>query len=170
MKNLKLSLCLALGLLAGVSSSAFAVAPTVSTTFKVKITITNSCDAAALAANDVDFGSHSFLDSNITASTSLSVKCTNGAPYTIALNAGLNAGTPGDVTTRRMLNGASNFIPYNLYQDSALASVWGSTTGTNTIASTGTGVAQSFPVYAKALPGNVPAGLYVDTVQATVTY
>lgn len=168
MKSLKLSVCLALGLLAGASSAAFA--STASTTFQVKITITNACDAAALSAGDIDLGSHSFLDSNINGSSSLSVKCTNGAPYTIALNAGSNPSTPGDVTTRRMLNGAANYVPYNLYKDSAFATVWGLTLGTNTVASTGTGVAQSFPIYAKALPGNVPAGVYVDTVQATVTY
>ena len=43
-------------------------------------------------------------------------------PYTIALNAGLNAGTAADVTTRRMRNTdtgvtANNFVGYQLYQD-----------------------------------------------------
>lgn len=168
MKSFKLASCLAIALLGGISSAAFAA--TTSTNFQVKIAITNACDAASLTASDVDFGSHSFLDSNITANGNISVKCTNGAPYSIALNAGTNPATPGDVTTRRMLNGTANYIPYNLYQNAGLTTVWGATTGTDTLAATGTGLVQSFPVYGKALPGNVPAGAYVDTVQATVTY
>lgn len=163
LKLLALSAMLALGF------GSAAHAATASTNFQVTITITNSCDAASLAATDVNFGSHTFLDSNIVASSNLSVKCTTGAPYQIALNAGANPSTPGDTTTRRMSDG-TNFVPYNLYSDAAYSSSWGDTSTTGEVAATGTGAVQSFPIYGKALPGNVPAGTYNDTIQATVTY
>lgn len=162
-KLLALSAMLALGF------GSAAHAATATTNFQVNITITNACDAASLAATDVNFGSHSFLDSNIVASSNLSVKCTTGAAYKIALNAGANASAPGDTTTRRMTDG-TNFVPYNLFSDSAYSASWGDTDATGQVAATGTGAVQTFPIYGKALPGNVPAGNYSDTVQATVTY
>lgn len=168
MKKLKLALMLSLGLVAFSASNVFAA--TASTTFQVKITITNACDAASLAATNVDFGSHTFLDTNITANSSLSVKCTNGAPYTLSLDPGQNAATPGDTTTRRMLNGTTNYVPYNLFSNAGLTTSWGNTSTTGQVSGTGTGAVQSYPIYGKALPGNVPAGAYLDVVQATVTY
>lgn len=162
-------LALSVFLLTGIGLVSQANAGTASTNFQVTINITNACDAASLTAGNVDFGTHTFLDSNITASSNLTVKCTTGAPYQIALNAGANPATPGDTTTRRMING-TNYVPYNLYSDAAYSASWGDTSTTGQLSETGTGVTQTFPIYGKASPGNVPAGTYTDTVQATVTY
>ena len=166
LKTLALSLLLITGMGAMAPQASAASA---SANFQVTITITNACDAASLTVGDVNFGSHSFLDSNITASSNLSVKCTNGAPYQIALSAGANPSTPGDTTSRRMTDG-TNFVPYNLYSDAAYSASWGNSSTTGQVSQTGTGAVQTFPIYGKATPGNVPAGNYVDTVQATVTY
>lgn len=169
MKNLKLLAGATLALLVSASLPAFAASA--NTNFQVKINVTNACDAAALAVGDVDFGNHSFLDSNITASSNLSVKCTNGAPFTLSLDAGTNPATAGDTTTRRMkLAASASYVPYNLFSDSALATSWGDTVASGQVAGVGTGAAQTFPVYGKALLGNVIAGAYTDQVQATVTY
>jgi len=49
--------------------------------------------------------------------------------------------------------------------------VWGNTIGTNTVASTGTGAAQSFTVYGRIPSQTTPApATYTDTITVTVTY
>ncbi|OYR19401.1 spore Coat Protein U domain protein [Brucella thiophenivorans] len=62
-------------------------------------------------------------------------------------------------------------ITYSLYRNAARDTVWGDTTGTNTLAGTGTGAAQQLTVYGRVPPQNTPApGTYTDTVTATITY
>ena len=91
-------------------------------------------------------------------------------PFNIGLNAGTYVGAT--VSTRRMSNGA-NSIPYTLYRDSNRTLNWGNTISTDTQAGTGTGNNQSISVYGRVAGGaavNVPAGVYTDTIQATITY
>jgi spore coat protein U-like protein len=62
-------------------------------------------------------------------------------------------------------------MTYGLYQDAAFATPWGNTVATDTFASTGTGIAQTFPVYGQITAGqNVSVGTYSDTVAVTVNY
>jgi len=149
------------------------------TTFNVKLLVTKACTITAAAATDVDFGTQtSTTTGNVDNTGSLTVQCTPLTPYTIALNAGSNAGTTGDVTTRRMKNTnasvtTNNYVGYQLYTDVTRGSVWGTTTGTNTQAGIGLGINQSYTVYGRItnLAGNNPAtGNYQDTVTATITY
>lgn len=149
------------------------------TTFNVKIIITKACTITAAAATDVDFGSAlSTATAPSNAQGTITAQCSALTPYTIALNAGSNAGTANDVTTRRMINtnGAvttNNYVGYQLYQDSGHANVWGSTTGTNTVAGTGTGLAVAYNVYgqvANPSVNNAATGNYQDTVTATISY
>ena len=149
------------------------------TSFNVKIIILKACTITAAAATDVDFGSvvyDSTADKD--AQGSVTARCTPLTPYTIALNAGANAGTANDVTTRRMKHTTAgvitnNYVAYQLYRDGARALVWGSTTGTNTMAGSGTGLDQAYPVYGRVAnpsTNNAAAGSYLDTVVATITY
>ena len=100
---------------------------------------------------------------------SVSVKCTNGADYNVALN----GGATDDVAARQMSNGTDT-IAYQLYQDAALGDVWGETTGTDTVEGTGTGFTGNdfdHVVYAQAtLTGDETAGDYTDTITATVSF
>ena len=149
------------------------------TTFNVKIIITKACTITAAAATDVDFGS---ALSNATAPSNaqgtITAQCSALTPYTVALNAGANAGTANDVTTRRMKNTdasvtANNFVGYQLYRDAAHTNVWGATTGTNTAAGIGTGLGQAVNVYGQVANPSVnhaAAGNYQDTITATITY
>jgi len=108
----------------------------------------------------------------------VTAQCSALTPYTISLNAGANAGTANDVTTRRMKNTnaavtANNYVGYQLYQDAAHTLVWGATTGTNTQAGIGTGLAVPYIVYGQILnlsTANAATGNYLDTVTATITY
>jgi spore coat protein U-like protein len=69
-----------------------------------------------------------------------------------------------------MTNGAAT-INYSLYQDSGRATLWGNTVGTNTVAGTGNGAAQTLTVYGRVPVQAAPAvGTYADTVQLVVTY
>lgn len=149
------------------------------TTFNVKIIITKACTITAAAATDVDFGTAvSTATTPSNAQGTITAQCSALTPYTIALNAGANAGTANDVTTRRMKNTnvavtTNNFVGYQLYQDAAHATVWGATTGTNTVAGIGTGLAVPYPVYgqiANPSVNNAATGNYQDTVTATISY
>lgn len=149
------------------------------TTFNVKIIITKACTITAAAATDVDFGSAlSTATTPANAQGSVTAQCSALTPYTIALNAGSNAATANDVTTRRMRNTdaavtTNNFVGYQLYSNAGHTTVWGATAGTNTMAGTGNGLAQAYPIYgqvANPSVNNAATGNYQDTVTATISY
>ncbi len=149
------------------------------TTFDVKIIILKACTITAAAATDVDFGSVTYDSTAIVdAQGSVTARCSPLTPYNIALNAGNNASTPADITTRRMkhidpLVLANNFVGYQLYRNAARSQVWGNTVATNTQAGTGNGANQVYPVYGRVAnpsTNNAAAGSYLDTITATIVY
>jgi spore coat protein U-like protein len=134
--------------------------------FTVSATVLKKC---TVTASTLNFGSSvGLLASAVPATTTLGVQCSNGTPYNVGLDAGLNGG--GNINARKMVLGA-NSVAYQLYQNSGRTIVWGNTIGANTVPGTGTGNSQSLTVY-----GNVPAqttppaGSYNDTITVTVTY
>ncbi|MBI3311354.1 MAG: spore coat U domain-containing protein [Serratia liquefaciens] len=122
----------------------------------------------------INFGTYSSLSNIIDASATgsagagtLTLTCTTGTPYTVALNDGLHVTTGNQ---RRMSSVAGAFISYNLYKDQARTSSWAN--GANALTGTGTGAAVPLIVYAR-----VPAAVttpdpdtYNDTVTMTVTW
>ncbi|SAL35077.1 secreted pili protein involved in motility and biofilm formation [Caballeronia terrestris] len=145
-----------------------ALAATRTTTFSVTLTLQNDCQ---IAANTLNFGNSGVIATNIDQTTTLSVTCTNGAPY----NVGLDAGSVGGSTVaNRLLGGTGTPAPtvaYQLYRDAARSLIWGQTVGTDTQSGTGTGAAQTLTVYGRVAPQNTPAaGTYSSTVTATVTF
>lgn len=142
-----------------------AQAQSVTDNMPVTITIQNACEIST-APTTLDFGTHGVLSSTVDNTSTISVTCTTAAPY----NIGLNGGVSGDINARTMLNGTDS-VAYQLYQEAARTTVWGDTVGTNTLASTGTGVEQYFSVYGRVAPQTTPpANTYNDTVTVTVTY
>lgn len=141
-------------------------AQTATTNFDVRITIAAEC--RIVAANPLDFGSAGVLAANVDVATSMQVVCTNTTPYNIGLNGGSTAG--GTTTTRLMTSGTAT-VAYQLFRDAGHTLNWGTTVGTNTLASTGTGNTQTFPIYGRVIPQATPApGNYTDNVTVTVTY
>ena len=151
-----------------------AMAGTSTATLTVQINITAAC---SIDVSTLDFGSNAgtaLLGGNLNATTSVSVTCTSGSPYSIGVNNGSNASSG----QRRMINGA-NYISYNLYTDSGHANAWTTasnsttcTTSNSCLLGTGNGSAQLTSIY-----GVVPsvatapaAGNYSDSVTMTVTY
>ncbi|SEE37861.1 Spore coat protein U (SCPU) domain-containing protein [Rhizobiales bacterium GAS191] len=138
---------------------------TTSTSTSATATVLSSCNVSATTLN---FGTASVLTHNVDATSSLSVQCSNSLPYTVALNGGNSGAT--DPTQRKMANGAAQ-ITYGLYRDPARTLPWGSTTGSNTAAGTGTGAAQALTVYGRVSAQTTPApATYQDTIVVTITY
>lgn len=136
---------------------------TATTTFQVTATVPATC---TVSANTLSFGSYSGA-SNLDGSTTITVTCTNGTSYEVALDAGANGTTAAN---RKMANGGST-LNYSLYSDSGRSSVWGFTQGGDTVTGAGTGTAQTLTVYGRVPASQTPpAGTYTDTVGVTVYY
>jgi len=154
------------GIIAFALSLHSANAAVTTTTFQVTATVSSAC---SVAAANLAFGTYNPLAPGAaTATTTVTVQCTLLSAYTIGLNAGTGSGAT--VSTRKMTKGADT-LDYSLYQDASHAQVWGETVGTDTVAGTGTGVAQAVTVYGQ-IPAsqNVNVGAYTDTIIVTVNY
>ena len=133
----------------------------------VTVTVITACE---ISATDHDFGTYDALSPSPLDSTStISVTCTSGASYSVALNAGTTGG--GTIPARLMTDG-SNTLSYNLYTNAGYGTVWGDGTGgSSDVTGTGNGSVQDLTVYGRMPAGQgEPAGDYSDTVTATITY
>jgi spore coat protein U-like protein len=136
-----------------------------SASFSVMATNATIC---SVSASTLNFGSSGVLQSALDATSTITLTCTNAAPYTVSLDGGLSGAT--NPTQRKMVQ-ASEQITYGLYQDSARTQPWGDSVGTNTAAGTGSGLAQNFTVYGRVPAQNTPSpGTYADTVVVTISY
>ena len=150
-------------------ASAPAMAATATNTMPVSVNVINSC---TVAATPMSFGAPTAIGGSAIDSTStISLVCTNGATYDVALDQGLNAASG----QRFMSNGATTptKVPYGIFTDVARSAAWGSTSGTNTVAgSAGISGAVVLTAYGR-IPSSatsVGAGAYIDTVTVTVTF
>jgi spore coat protein U-like protein len=133
--------------------------------FSVAANVPPTC---RVTASTLDFGSTGVLSSARDASSTLTPTCTNGTSYHIGLNGGLSGAS--DPTLRRMVKGGESVI-YGLYRDPGRGQAFGSTQGVDTVAGTGTGLAQALSVYGRVPAQATPSpGAYSDTVVATITY
>lgn len=137
--------------------------------FTTSATVPASC---TVNAPTLDFGTAGVLAGNTDAQRDLSIVCTRGAAYKIALGPGLNDGGLG-VNARKMKAGTAT-IGYQLYHDAGRSLVWGDTltgAGANVKSDTGNGMAQAHTVFGRVPPQTTPAaGTYTDTVVVTIEY
>src|SRR5215472_12867811 len=63
---------------------------TVNTTMMVSVTVASTC---TVSANPLSFGTYLPGQGSMSASTTLAVLCTKGAPFSVALNSGTSGGT-----------------------------------------------------------------------------
>lgn len=139
-----------------------AQASTATGTLNVTLTITSVCSVTAsnMAFSSMPTGT----TTSANATSTITVNCSNGAAYTVALDNGQNVSS----SQRRMRLGAtSNYINYNIYSDSGYSVPWATLTG-----QTGSGSNQTITAY-----GNVPSaqaiatsGAYADQVTVTISY
>jgi spore coat protein U-like protein len=158
---------LAAGVLLALAGAAQAATKTAS--FTVSATVGKNCtiSAANLALGE-------FVgDNNLTAESDITVRCTAGTAFDIALDDG---GT-GSYAGRRMVGPGGDFLVYNLYTDGTYGAVWGDNSGTTDLVG-GLGAGMAVPitrtVYGRLLAADnvaaVEAGAYSDTIVATITY
>ncbi len=134
------------------------------TSFSVSATVRAAC---AVSATSLAFGNYAGVSLNAT--STITATCTNTTPYNIGLNAGTATGAT--VTNRSMTGPAAALLHYSLFSDSARTVNWGNTIGTNTVAKTGSGAAQTLTVYGQVPAGqHVTPGSYADTITVTLTY
>lgn len=139
------------------------------TTFGVTASVGANC---LVSAADLAFGTYTGTAA-LTSSSDVTVRCTNGTPYTVALSTG-----SGTYAARLLASGGNN-LRYNLYTSIAYTSIWGDgTASTALVTGTGAGMALgsavTHTVYGQ-LPDNAaneaaPVGSYADTITVTVEY
>ena len=170
----RMMICLAALFTAVMTAVPAAYAGTATANLNVSATVTANC---VLSASPLAFGSYDGVSANATRDLDgvgfVSVTCTNGSAATITLGQGANPYT-GDGSTdaapQRRMNSGSYFLSYALYQDAARTTVWGNTAETG-VSSTGTGSSNEISVFGRMVANqSVPAGSYLDTVVATVTF
>ena len=170
-KSVLTAALIAIGSLAAVSASA---AGTATGSFKVLLKVDSACTVNAEIGNqnNINFGTvNAGATPNPAVATStlpLSVQCSNGSPYAIALTPVSTGNSDG---TGEMKKGADK-VAYSLFSDVAATTTWGSL-DTNDVEGTGAGnlVKNTHAVYAKVTGStDVPAGNYEDTVNVAVTY
>lgn len=154
------------------AAGAYAANPATAS-FDVTANVAKNC---TIAANAISFGSYDPVSANATspldATGTLTLNCTKGVIYSIALDSGANGGKVTGVT-RAMLGASSgDYLGYELYQDSNHSSVWGSTAGNYPTGTSTSRASVNFTVY-----GRIPAGQdvgvdasYKDTINVTLNY
>ncbi len=153
-------------LLAVALSPQAAQAATATTTLGVSVTINAGCN---VSTTSVAFPTQTVLASAVNQTGTAVVTCTNTTPYNVGLDKG--AGSGATVTNRLMTGPSSATVGYALYQDTGRTTNWGNTIGTDTVAGTGSGSAQTHTVFGQIPAQTTPQpGGYADTVNVTVTF
>ena len=148
-------------------------AGTATSNLSVTASVAANC---AISTSAVAFGPYDPVVANaataLPGTGTVSVTCTTGSGATITLGQGAHAGggSTDAAPARRLNDGGTHFLTYELFSDAGLTTVWGNTGGTG-VAYTGTGTQSNLTVYGSVdAAQNVPVGSYSDTVVATVTF
>ena len=138
------------------------------TTFDVTLKIIANCVISALP---LDFGqTQGVLATAVNVNTTVNVTCTNTTLYNVGLNAGTGTGSVGTTRYLSGTGGNAATVQFNLFQ-TAGATVWGNTQGTDTLGGTGNGTAQPITVYGNVPPQATPMpDTYKSTITATVYF
>ena len=145
-------------------------AATKTTTLGVSAVVNPNC---LVTAQNLAFGGYDGTAAK-TGTADISVRCSTGATYAVALSAG------GGTFAQRLLSGnGTNKLQYNLFTSAAATTIWGDgSPNTGTMSGIGAGMAagsaQTHTVYGE-LPDNAfnqgaPSGNYSDSITVTVTY
>ena len=130
----------------------------------VRVTVQEAC---SIAGSTIDFGTYS-AGQQTALDAQGAVTYSNCAAGTLTI--ALDGGASGNVASRAMANGSGNNLSYQLYRNSARNQVWGSGNEAQQVVLL-VPDSGSVPVYGR-IPGsqNVPAGMYTDTVNVTLTF
>lgn len=135
--------------------------------FTVNGSVPNTCTLTPKPVPDLAFGNvPGLITANVDRTTAIGLVCTGRTAWQIGLDNGLNASG----AVRRMRSAGGQFVSYELYRNSPRSLRWGNTLGSDTLAGTGSGTAQSLTVYGRVAPQTANLGTYSDTIVVTVTY
>ena len=156
-------------------------AGTITGTLGVSLTIITGCyindgttPGGLTNLGTVNFGSVPSLNVRIrapytnTASGTLNLYCSAGTAYSIGIDNGAHVSSG----QRRMAGGTSEFVNYNLFNDSAYTVPWG-TSGAGLLTGTATAIATPIPlaIYTEVPAQTTPSvSTYTDTDNVTVTW
>ncbi len=189
MLSRKLAIGAALAMVAGLGFVSSSWAGSANTNLNVSATVVQKC---TIATSPVAFGNYDPLGTQATndllAQGAVSLICTKGSGSPTAVTIALGLGSNASGSIRRMTDGVSDYLAYELYQPGGTTpaapcaaapgpygTVWG-TSGGGLLGTTGTtwGVvagAQAFKVCGVVAQGLDPVqGSYTDTVVATVNF
>lgn len=131
----------------------------------------SAASTCTITVTSVNFGPYDVFNASDTTSTgTISYRCTgsvNAIEITLA---------PGQSATfaPRVMKKAGELLPYNLFLNAALTSIWGDGTGGTQVYSSQNAPANktvTVTIYGKIPAGaDVSAGAYADTVAATINF
>ena len=126
--------------------------------------VTPTC---SVSAGTLGFGGYVQTAASLSTAT-VSVNCSNGAPYQVSLAGGQNLSG----TVRRMAAPGGYFLSYELFSDALRTAAWGDGGALGAkVSGTGSGGAQNLIVYGRVPAGQAAApGSYDDSVIVTVEY
>ena len=139
-------------------------------TDSANVTVSASVAANCLVtAGSVVFGAYDPLGTNETTnldgSGTFTVRCTRGVTAQVGLGDGLNYSSG-----RRMGDGGTNFLNYQLYSDNTRSTIWNNTTGRVAYVAANKSP-QTLTIYGRVPSGQDPAaGSYSDTVEAIAEF
>jgi spore coat protein U-like protein len=139
---------------------------TITSSFTLTAVVLANC---TIGTANLSFGN--YTGASLNATSTITVNCTNLAPYNVGLDPGTATGAT--VTTRKMkiTSPGTALLAYNLFSNPGYSINWGNTVGIDTVGGTGTGTAQVLHVYGQIPAGQfVAPGTYTDTIVATLTY
>lgn len=144
-------------------------AATATGVMSVTATVASTC---IVGTSTLAFGSttsSAILADNIDAVGTVSVTCTSGSVYTVALGIGGGAGATFPI---RNMTAGTDLLNYTVYTEAAHTNIWGDgTTSSSTVGGTGSGIAQTISAYGRIFSGqNAPAASYTDTISVSVSY
>lgn len=147
-----------------------AFAGTDTSNMSVSATVSDNC---TISAGALPFGSYDPLSgSDVDGSAVLTVACTEGTSSTVTLGQGSNSDTGStDAAPLRRMSGGSDYLSYDLHQDSGRTTVFGNTGGTGVAYVASSSTASTVNVYGRIPSGqSVAAASFSDTVVATITF
>jgi spore coat protein U domain-containing protein, fimbrial subunit CupE1/2/3/6 len=160
---------LAAGVLVALSGAAQA-AGTATTSFGVSASVAANCIVTAVP---MPFGAYDGTAAKTT-SQDLKVRCTKDLPYTVKLS----GGDANSFAPRKLKDGGTNTLEYNLFSDGGRTSVWGDGVGASAVPGVGNGMgvasAVTHTIFAELFNSlanqAAPVGNYADTIAVEVAY
>ena len=150
-------------------------------TFQMQMKIRATCKVSTRPAN-IDLGSVTATSATVdrSGSTIFKVNCSRNTPFYIGMAPSAANGGTADGTghLKGVTGGNTDRIPYTLYSNAALTTVWGNratrTSVGNGVAGTGAGMAGadalSLTAWAKTVSADFRPDRYTDTVRVGVHY